>query len=254
MASSHALHGRFPAAFSAPSLTLLAAEPIRALFDHFSSHIAAPPALVGDGHPVIVYPGWGAGAFNTSNLRNFLRQSGFSVHDWEGGVNTGPDGVFDDWLGHLDERVRALHRLHERKVSLLGWSLGGVYAREIAKRCPDSVRQVITLGTPFAALAHGNHGGTVFKLLNSDREHLPPQLEARLREAPPVPTTSVYSKSDGVVCWRGCVQRSTARAESVEVDASHLGMVSHPQVLRIIADRLAQPDGKWRPLKRTHMR
>jgi esterase/lipase len=209
------------------------------------------PTPVGDGHPVVVYPGLGGGALTTSHLRTFLKQSGFAVHDWEGGVNTGPEGVFDDWLGHLDDRVRDLHRAHGRKVSLIGWSLGGVYAREIAKRCPDAVRQVITLGTPFAALAHGNHAGTVFKLLNRDKAHLPPDLEARLKQCPPVPTTSVYSKTDGIVSWRGCIEKKSARAENVEVSASHLGMVSHPEVLRVIADRLGQPEGRWRPLKRS---
>src|SRR5205814_3153066 len=174
--------------------------------------------------------------------------------DWEGGINTGPDGVFDDWLQSHEDRVRELRTRHGRKASLIGWSLGGVYAREIAKRCPDCVRQVITLGTPFAALAHGNHAGTVFKLLNRDRAHLPPELEARIRECPPVPTTSIYSKSDGIVSWRGCVERRTARSESVEVDASHLGMVSNPQVLRIVVNRLAQPEDAWRPFTRPSAR
>ena len=90
----------------------------------------------------------------------------------------------------------------------------------------------------------------------TDREHIAvlaiatitPDLEARLRECPPVPTTSIYSKTDGVVCWRGCVERKSSRSESIEVCASHLGMVTHPEVLRIVADRLAQPEGKWRPM------
>jgi pimeloyl-ACP methyl ester carboxylesterase len=205
---------------------------------------------VGDGHPVVVYPGLAGGAFTTSHLRRFLSDSGFTVHDWEGGVNTGPNGVFDDWLGALEERVRDLHRAHGRKVSLIGWSLGGVYAREIAKRCPDSVRQVITLGTPFASLGEGNRAGTVYKLLNREQSHLTPELEARLRECPPVPTTSIFSKTDGIVSWRGCIERKTVSSESVEVTASHLGMGTHYQVLRIVANRLAQPEGRWRPLRR----
>lgn len=236
-------------AFRAPSLALLATEPLRALFDYVGARVGARPLHVGDGHPVVVYPGLGGGAFTTSHLRSFLRDSGFTVHDWEGGVNTGPEGVLDDWLGNLDDRVRDLHRSHRRKVSLIGWSLGGVYAREIAKRCPEAVRQVITLGTPFASLGGGNHAGMVFKLLNKNRAHLPRQLQARLRECPPVPTTSIYSKTDGIVSWRGCIEKKTERSESVEVSASHLGMVTHPQVLRVVVDRLSQAEGKWRPLK-----
>ncbi|MEJ6023913.1 alpha/beta hydrolase [Ramlibacter sp. PS4R-6] len=237
-------------AFRAPSLGLLATEPLRAALDYCASRVASVPKPQGDGHPVIVYPGLGGGAITTSHLRRFLKDCNFSVHDWEGGVNTGPEGVFDDWLGSLEERVQQLHALHGRKVSLIGWSLGGVYARELAKRSPQSVRQVITLGTPFNALAHGNHAGTVFKILNRDRAHLPPDMQERISDCPPVPTTSVYSKSDGIVCWQGCIEKRGPASESVEVHASHLGMVTHPQVLRIIANRLAQPEGTWRPLKR----
>jgi len=237
-------------AFHAPPLSLLATEPLRALFDYLAAHGSGRPLQVGDGHPVVVYPGLGGGAMTTSHLRRFLADSGFTVHDWEGGVNTGPEGIFDDWLCTLDDRVKDLRRMHRRKVSLIGWSLGGVYAREIAKRCPDAVRQVITLGTPFASLGGGNHAGTVFKLLNKDRAHLPPALAFRLRQAPPVPTTSVYSKSDGIVSWRGCLARKTERSENIEVTASHLGMVTHPEVLRIVVNRLAQPEGQWRPFSR----
>jgi predicted alpha/beta hydrolase family esterase len=234
-----------------PPLSLLAVEPLRALFDYCAARLGCEALPVGDGHPVVVYPGLGGGAYTTSHLRRFLKDSGFTAHDWEGGVNTGPAGALDDWLGSLEERVQALHRLHDRKVSLIGWSLGGVYAREIAKRCPDSVRQVITLATPFNSLGGGNHAGTLYKLLNRDTSQLAPEVEARLRECPPVPTTSIYSKTDGIVAWRGCIEKKTARSESVEVAASHLGMVSHPEVMRIVANRLAQPEGRWRPLKRS---
>jgi alpha-beta hydrolase superfamily lysophospholipase len=245
MASTHAL--ALAPAFRAPSLSLLAAEPLRALLDYTAARVGPQADTVGDGHPVVVYPGLGGGALTTAHLRRYLKDSGFNVHDWEGGVNTGPEGSFDEWLGILEERLWRLQAKHQRKVSLIGWSLGGVYAREIAKRSPAIVRQVITLATPFGALAQGNHAGTVFKLINRDKAQLAPHLEARIRECPPVPTTSIYSKSDGIVSWRGCIERRTDRSESVEVQTSHLGMVSHPQVLRIIVDRLAQAEGGWRP-------
>lgn len=238
------------AAFRAPAFGLLATEPLRAFLDYCGARVASIPQPAGDGHPVIVYPGLAAGSLNTSHLRSFLKDCNFAAQDWESGVNCGPDGVFDDWMAPLADRVMELHQSTGRKVSLIGWSLGGIYAREIAKLCPDSVRQVITLGTPFAALALGNRAGSVFKMLNRDKAHMPPDLEARLRERPPVPTTSIYSKTDGIVSWEGCIERRTATSESIEVHASHLGMVSHPQVLRIVAERLAQPEGKWRPMKR----
>jgi hypothetical protein len=240
----------YSASLRAPPVSLLVMEPLRALFDYCAARLSYEALPVGDGHPVVVYPGLGGGAFSTSHLRRFLTQSGFTVHDWKGGINTGPSGVLDDWLGALEQRVRDLHGAHGRKASLIGWSLGGVYAREIAKRCPECVRQVITLGTPFGALGEGNHAGTVYKLLNRDNSQLTPELEARLRECPPVPTTSIYSKTDGIVSWRGCIEKKSDNSESVEVTASHLGMGTHPQVLRIVANRLAQPEGRWRALRR----
>jgi len=236
-------------AFQAPSLALLATEPLRALLESCAAHVGPLATVEGDGHPVVVYPGLGAGALTTAQLRKHLAHCSFQVFDWELGVNTGPDGGFDDWLGSLVDRVCGLRSAHGRKVSLVGWSLGGIYAREIAKRCPDSVRQVVTLGTPHGALGGANHAGTIFRLLGGDASQLTPELEARLRQRPPVPLTAIYSESDGVVCWRGCLEQRGPCVENVPVHASHLGMPSHPEVLRIVADRLAQPEGRWRPYR-----
>lgn len=248
MPSSQAL------AFQAPSLALLATEPLRYLLEICSAQVSTPSTVQGDGHPVVLYPGLGAGSLTTSQLRGHLRGCNFDVRDWELGVNMGPDGHLDDWLPSLVERVRALHGQEGRKVSLVGWSLGGIYAREIAKLCPDSVRQVITLATPFSSLSGGNHAGTILRMFGGDTSQVTPQLERRLRERPPVPTTSVYSESDGVVCWRGCIQRGGPQVENIAVHASHIGMPAHPDVLRIVADRLAQPEGGWKPYRRRGLR
>lgn len=239
-----------PTSLRAPPLSLLAMEPLRAMLDYCAARVGSAPMPVGDGHPVVVYPGLAGGAMSTSHLRRFLQKSGFGARDWEHGVNTGPEGEFDAWLAALVQHVRDLHEEHGRTVSLVGWSLGGVYAREIAKRYPGSVRQVVTMGTPFGSLGGGNHAGTIYKLVNRATSHFTPEIEARLRECPPVPTTSIYSKTDGIVSWRGCIERRSERSESVEVAASHLGMGTHPEVLRIVANRLAQPEGRWRPLRR----
>jgi len=237
-------------AFTAPSLALLATEPLRAAIEFCSARVSRPSAVAGDGHPVIVYPGLGAGAMTTAQLRTHLQSCNFTVHDWELGVNTGPDGLFDAWLPTLVERVRNLHALHGRKVSLVGWSLGGIYAREIAKCCPECVRQVITLATPHRAIADANHAGTIFRMLGGSIPELPPDLLQRVAARPPVPVTSIYSESDGLVCWRGCLEQAGRQAENIAVHASHLGMPSHPDVLRIVAERLAQPEGAWRPYRR----
>jgi hypothetical protein len=236
--------------YQAPPLSLLAMEPLRAVLDFAAAKFGVRAEPVGDGHPVVVFPGLGGAPFTTSHLRRFLADCGFTAHCWGRGVNTGPEGLFDEWLHGLEEDVHRWHAETGRKVSLIGWSLGGIYARELAKRCPDSVRQVITLGTPFGSMRGSTHAETVYKLLNGDTSQLTPELETRLRECPPVPTTSIYSKTDGVVCWRGCIERKSLLSENVEVAASHLGMVTHPEVLRIMANRLAQPEGGWRPLRR----
>jgi pimeloyl-ACP methyl ester carboxylesterase len=236
-------------AFQAPSLALLATEPLRALLDFCAAKAGSLHRVDGDGHPVIVYPGLGAGALTTSQLRAHLRSCNFEVFDWDLGVNTGPDGLFDDWIVSLVERVCSTFSRDGRKVSLIGWSLGGIYAREIAKLCPDSVRQVITMGTPHNAMGDANHAGTIYKMLGGDTSQLTPELLARLAETPPVPITSIYSKSDGVVCWRGCLEQAGRYAENIAVHASHLGMPTHPEVLRIVADRLAQAEDGWRPYR-----
>ena len=237
--------------FRAPPLALLATEPLRAVLDFCAAKLGANARPIGDGHPVIVFPGLGGAPFTTSHLRRFLTESNFDARCWGRGINTGPDGLLDDWLGALVEDTVRVHADSGRKVSLVGWSLGGVYAREVAKLAPQSVRQVITLGTPFASMGGGaTHAETIYKWLGGDTSQLTPELQARLRETPPVPTTAIYSKTDGVVSWRGCVERKTATSESVEVHASHLGMGTHPDVMRIVANRLAQPEGHWRPLRR----
>ena len=245
MSSTHSLVDPF----RAPPLSLLAMEPLRAVFDFCASKFGAQAERVGDGHPVVVFPGLGGAPFTTSHLRRFLGESGFTAHCWGRGVNTGPSGLFDSWLGGLEQDVQRWHCDGGRKVSLVGWSLGGIYARELAKRRPDCVRQVITLGTPFASMRGATHAEAIYKLLNGDTSQLTPALEARLRTRPPVPTTSIYSRTDGVVCWRSCIEKKSPQSESVEVTASHLGMVTHPEVLRIIAHRLAQPEDGWRPLR-----
>lgn len=241
-------------AFQAPSLALLAAEPLRALIELCAGKVAAPATVRGDGHPVIIYPGLGAGALNTAQLRSYLRSCNLDVHDWEFGVNTGPDGALHEWLDALVAPVRAQHAREGRRVSLVGWSLGGIYAREIAKRCPDAVRQVITLGTPHRSIQGGNHAGTILRWMGGDTSQLTPELAARLAERPPVPTSSIYSESDGFVSWRGCLEDDAPDVENIAVDASHLGMPTHPEVLRIVANRLVQAEGRWRPYHRQRTR
>ncbi|MGZ5133030.1 MAG: alpha/beta hydrolase [Caldimonas sp.] len=236
-----------------PPLHLLATEPARALLDYLSSHLPAAPLEQGDGHPVIVYPGLGAGPWSTSRLRGVLDDAGFETLDWGFGQNHGPRGSVGGWLDELTRAAEAVSSRGGRKVSLVGWSLGGIYAREIARAAPDSVRQVVTLGSPFAAEPDATHAGWLYRLLSGEKPaQTGRRLKERLKQPLPVPSTSLYSKSDGIVPWRGCLQQQGEISENIEVDGvSHLGMGSHRTVFSIVAERLAQPDGGWRRRART---
>jgi pimeloyl-ACP methyl ester carboxylesterase len=200
----------------------------------------------GDGHAVVVFPGLAASDLSTLPLRAFLRERGYRPHGWELRFNLGPrEGVLAQSLEH----VRRIRRETGRKVSLVGWSLGGVYAREIAKLLSDDVRSVITLGTPFTGHPRANNAWRIYEFASGHSLDDLEQIE-RVREAPPVPTTSVFSRSDGIVAWQCCVQKRGALSESIEVTASHIGMGLNPAAWFVLADRLSQAEGEWRPFHR----
>jgi pimeloyl-ACP methyl ester carboxylesterase len=227
----------------APPLGLLVLE-ARAWVE-LASLVPALPILQGapqgDGHPVLVLPGWLASDASTRALRWFLRNRGYHVHGWRLGRNDGPTSAI---VAGMAKRLLGLRERHGRTVSLVGWSLGGVYARELARRFPDAVRQVITLASPFRDPQATN---ALVARLGGGRAPLAPELLARLRSPLPVPTTALYTRTDGIVAWQSCVEPRGPRAESVEVRTSHCGMGHHPATLLVIADRLAQPEGAWRP-------
>jgi pimeloyl-ACP methyl ester carboxylesterase len=235
-----------------PSLAMLALE-FRAPFE-FGSLLPAWPALQraakSDGHSVLVFPGLSASDATTIPLRGYLASLGYASEGWSQGFNFGPRA------GVLEAAKRGLQDACERsgrKVSLIGWSLGGVYARELAKEMPGSVRNVITLGTPFSGPPKSTNAWRVYELTSGrsiDRE----QENYDLPTAPPVPTTSIFSRSDGIVAWQGSVQHRThghEETENIEVVASHIGLGLNPSAWWAVADRLAQPEGAWRPFDRT---
>ena len=230
-----------------PSLGLLGIEPWRAWFEYAGMHLMDRSRLpLGDGHPVVLFPGLATDRRAVAPLRDLCRSLGYVVYDWELGFNTGPHGGIDEWLGGLARHVESVAATHDRRASLVGWSLGGIYAREIAKLVPACVRQVVTLGTPFAGSGQDTNVGWLYTALNGQAPVLDAALSQRLRTTPDVPTTSIYSRSDGVVAWQACVLRRTARAENVEVDGSHMGLPWNPKVMAVVADRLSQPEGAWR--------
>lgn len=227
----------------APGWFLLALEG-RAPWELGASILSAPllrSAPKGDGHPVLVFPGLVAGDFTTAVLRAFLRERGYVATAWEQGLNLGPrPGVIEACI----DKVRQLRAEHDRPVSLVGWSLGGIYAREIAKLVPDDVRQVITLGTPFAGHPKATNAWRLYQMASGQLVQDNEQI-AELKKTPPVPTTSIFSRTDGVVAWQCSVEQESDTVENIEVHASHVGMGMNPTALYAIADRLAQPEGAW---------
>ena len=202
-------------------------------------------AAPGDTHPVLVFPGLGASDLSTLPMRNLFDRLGHIALPWNQGLNFGPrPGVLEQCEADLEEAYRRYHR----KARLVGWRLGGLYAREVAKRRPDLVRSVVTLGTPFAGHPRATHAWKLFELVSGQDSHDEEAL-APLREPPSVPCTSVYSKSDGVVAWQCSVNPPGPRVENVEVPSSHIGLGVNPLAIHVVTARLAQPEGQWKPFE-----
>jgi pimeloyl-ACP methyl ester carboxylesterase len=206
-----------------------------------AASLSPPPipddAARGQGEPVIVVPAYLSPASSTDALRKFLLRQGFAAECWGCGMNLGPTRHS---IEMLDRRLRRSAEKHGRKVALVGLSLGGTLAREAAKRCPEYVARVVTLAspinmpvtTPLAPLAR------LTALLWDGRAG---DAIDRIAEPPPVPLTAIISPVDGVVDWRACLPRPAPEVETVLVRNAHMTIASNPEVLRLIATRLAQP-------------
>ena len=237
----------------APNALLVALE-FRALWELWSvvpSWPALTQAPAGDGHSVIVFPGLSASDGSTFPLRSYLQNLGYDVSGWNQGHNFGPRaGILETAKRQLKDTFDATGE----KVSLVGWSLGGIYARELAKELPDCVRCVITMGTPFSGSHKSTNAWRLYEL-TSGRDITQETAQFDLPVAPPVPTTSIYSRTDGVVAWSASIQKPHTRnvqTENIEVFASHIGLGLNPTAWWAVADRLAQPLEQWKPFARTN--
>lgn len=216
---------------AAPSRALLAGE-VRA-FLHMRWVAAfgrpVPLAVQGEGRPVLVLPGFLASDNTTARLRRSLRNAGFAVHGWGLGRNL---GVSADMLDAIDRRVSAIG--DTRPVTLIGWSLGGLIAREYAKRAPDRVNRVITMGSPFSGDPRANNAWRMYERIAGHPVDRPP-VECRLNEKPAVPTIACWSARDGVVapaCARG---QDGERDMALEFDCTHMAFIADPKAIRTIA-------------------
>lgn len=203
----------------------------------------------GDGHHVLVLPGLMTSDYSTAILRNYLASLDYQPHGWGNGRNIGPTRVIVDAMRLTVETLTEEHG----QISLVGWSMGGLYARQLARAYPDRVRQVVTIASPFRLLKRSDTLASLllerYSHLHVSEEELDLPEQEHLRDPMPVPTTSIYSRSDGIVPWQACLNDLYGTSENIEVKASHIGMGHHPATLWALADRLAQPVGEWRPFR-----
>lgn len=237
-----------------PSLALFGAEPFRAAMELARHKLGkSSQARPGDGHPVVIFPGLAGDGNSVATLRAHCRSLGYPAFDWGQGFNTGPQGDLDAWLHGLKSQVVDLLAGHAQPATLIGWSLGGLYAREIGKLIAPRIRQVITIGTPFNAQADHTNVGWLFRLLSGSSSAMDASLSRRLRTPPPLRTTSIYSRSDGVVAWQTCRHdKRSSLVHDIEVEGSHIGLGWNRDVLAAVADRLSQRPGPWRRYVRAH--
>jgi len=210
--------------------------------------LAAAPFLMsaprGAPQAVIVLPGLGATDRSTAALRFYLGFLGYEAHGWGRGRNVRPAGADVPAVAAEIGRLRAATGA---PVTLVGWSRGGLIAREAARIAPDGVRMAITLGSPVAAPSATN-AAAAYRRLTGEAAPAWTSAQARALADPlPVPCTSIYSRTDGVVAWRACLLAEGHESENVEVRGSHLGLGFKPAALWVVADRLAQPLGTWTP-------
>jgi len=236
----------------APSKLLFALE-LRTL-PELGGFFATLPLLAtlaprGDGHPVIVLPGLATSDRSTVALRTFLKSKGYDVHGWELGRNFGPLPGIER---RMIENLKNLHEKTGKKVSLVGWSLGGIYARQLAKMMPEAVRQVITLGSPFNGDPRATNAWKLYEFTSGhkvdDRER---HMGGHISDAPPVPSTAIFSRTDGICNWRTCLEADGNQTDNIEVEGSHCGLGHHPAAVYAVAEKLAQPDGKWAKFDRS---
>jgi pimeloyl-ACP methyl ester carboxylesterase len=245
-------NGRTPAGARAPRLvySLLEGRALleMAMLPALAPLLAATPR--GDGHPVLLVPGFTAGDATLIGLRLFLRSRGYHVETWGFGQNTGFKLKFSQ---ALEQKVRFMHHRHKSKVSLVGWSLGGVYAFYAAHTAPECVRTVISLGSPLRFSTDRFQPRAVVRAVYrylahpmGPVAHLAHVRGKVLRSPPPMPSTCIYSATDGVVPPSAArIDTDEGEHENIWVPGSHLGLGFNAAVMWILADRLSQPEGQW---------
>lgn len=220
-----------------PSWFLHFTEVFRAIVETFKGYFFIKRERylnIGRGIPVVVVPGLLSTDRATIILRKFLHKSGFKVQGWQMGMNLGRMQSLET----LKHKIEKISEVNGQKVILIGWSMGGIFSREIAKQIPDKVRCLITVGSPFANLQAPNHAKWIFGLLNKKAD-IDQEFASQIPVPANVPTLCLYSKKDGIVPWQACKENCEDELHaSNEVSSSHFGMGANPEVLREIGNYL----------------
>ncbi len=197
----------------------------------------------GDGHPVLFLPGFLTSSRATWPLRRFFAGMNYASHRWKLGTNM---GYSEELRGRIGDRIANLHRRYGRRVSLVGWSLGGIYCRELARDMPEYIRQVITMGSPFRCNPESTNVLRIYNYVTQNSLVRDRALLDGLATPPPVPTTALYTRTDGIVAWQGTVENSTRHdVQNIHVGGPHVGLGFNARALIALADRLAQPADDW---------
>ena len=215
----------------------------RLRYDSFRRTLSAKDK--GDGHAVLVIPGFMASDISTAPIRRLLSHLGYDVHGWELGRNL----AYLKDLEKLSQKIDQLYKSQQKPISLIGWSLGGVYARELAKERPEQIRQVIAMASPFGGIREDNNANWLYDFIHGSNgvDKVAPEWLADLPNPAPVPSTAFYSKQDGIVSWKVCMEKVEDKwHQNIELDTSHIGMGVSPEALTIIVDRLRYDKSNWK--------
>jgi len=237
-----------------PPLIYFLTELVRGLWDRMRSmryRWALPAAESTDPHPVLIIPGLLSDDASTKPLRQVLQRRGFQVYGWGLGRNM---AKLTD-LEALEARLVQLYDQHQAKVNIIGWSLGGIYARKIAADHPELTKQIITLGSPYQDINAPSWATYTVKFLWGTREIIIPREHqgwiSDLGIARPLPTTSIYSRQDGIVPWDCCTEDVQDEwHQNIEVSSSHTSMIANVDVLKICLDRVSTAIEDWAPYEK----
>ncbi|MEZ0261297.1 MAG: esterase/lipase family protein [Alphaproteobacteria bacterium] len=207
----------------------------------------APSLPAGDGHPVLVVPGMISGDFYFHTFRKLIAEKGYKVYGWKQGVNMGLSKKVSEGLGTRLEEI--FKENGGQKITVIGHSLGGIYARELSREYPEMVRDVISMGSPFGGAVSETPDmlKKIFNFFSGNPALFDPELDQRGLTPPSMPATSIFSKKDVIIKWQNCLNPAAPATDNIEITASHMGIPFHPPTLVAIFDRLAQKEGAWQP-------